>query len=683
MVELSLSSSLHRRAERVAAAVHELQTSWPGQIILGASNVSMYDCFPYLFEEAFPSIPEEKLDRFAVAARLYASSIFLHDKLFDEDTEAAATAHLAPVNALRILAMQFEAYRQLHELFPPSSVFWREFRRDLNHFARACVEEQTFIAGGRAWLELSEELGLDIARGKNGVARATIAGLAALEGDWEPLQPLTQAIDHYNSARQMLDDLSDWKEDLGAGIPSLLLARILPQRPAGLTDGELSTLELVVGREIFYGGHARYLMELAIGTLDHADALTTKWPGLAWRKVLADLRHQCGLFLEDLERIIEENVHRVEQQPSFELKLPSPSSDWQQLAWQGLGSIIEQWRLGFGEARHVMEFPREFGFSGPQYQRGDVFQRAIIADILCDADELLDGELRPIIEHEISYLLSRRAAGRGGWSYFPELPELPADADDLGQIMQVLWRSGHKKEIQQYCAVPLSILLEDNHHSDGSFETWIIPRSERTSAETRQAEFAEKMWGTGPDPDVMANLLYALTLVDQHRYFRQIRDGADYLLSRQSREGSWSSTWYHGPYYGTHVCLRLLSRVSPEAEGIQSAADFLWRHQNNDGGWGKSEGSNALDTSLALLALSSVQRSRFGNRENRDIAAAALAYLGKCAGADGSWPGCEFIKMDTGRAAGTASAVLSYGSRTVTTGFVLKACLAWHAHYGT
>src|SRR5882762_2643294 len=99
VVELSLSSSLQRRAERIAAAVDELQTSWPGPVILGAANVSMYDCFPYLFEEAFPSIPEEKLDRFAVAARLYASSIFLHDKLFDDDTEAASTAHLAPVNA--------------------------------------------------------------------------------------------------------------------------------------------------------------------------------------------------------------------------------------------------------------------------------------------------------------------------------------------------------------------------------------------------------------------------------------------------------------------------------------------------------------------------------------------------------------------------------------------------------
>src|ERR1700730_8003669 len=128
MVELSLSSSLREKAQRIADGIKELQPLWPEQIILCASTVSIYDCFPYLFAEAFPSVQERDMDRFAVAARLYASSIFLHDKLFDESAERASTAHLAPVNALRILAMQWEAYRQLHELFPARSAFWEDFR---------------------------------------------------------------------------------------------------------------------------------------------------------------------------------------------------------------------------------------------------------------------------------------------------------------------------------------------------------------------------------------------------------------------------------------------------------------------------------------------------------------------------------------------------------------------------
>ena len=676
--ELSFPSGLGERALQVSKKIDELQALWPRQIVLCASTVSMYDSFPYLFGEAFPSISEGDLDRFALAARLYASSIFLHDKLFDDDKERAAAAPLAPVNALRILAMQWEAYRQLHELFPPHSNFWQDFRCYLNHFARACVEEQKFIAGGRDWRELSEPLALDIARGKNGIARTTIAGLAELEGDRSPLQPLADAIDGYNSARQLLDDLCDWKDDLGAGIPSLLLARVLGKKPSGLNEKELSELKIYVGREIFYRGHAKYLMELAAGVLDEANRRTSKWPKLTWRKVHGDLRQQCALLLQDLERIIKENVHRTETQQRFELKLPRPRSEWQNLAWRALDYVIEQWRLGFGEARHIMEFPPELGFSGPQYQRGDVFQRAIIAEILCDADEVLNGELRPIIDQEIGYLLSRRDPGRCGWRYFPELAELAPDADDLAEIMQVLWRSGHKREVQEYCIGPLSILFEGNLHPDGSFETWIIPSVGRTPAEDREAEYARKMWGTGPDPDVMANLLYSLALVDQDRYSEPIHRGVEYLRTQQIRDGYWKSTWYHGPYYGTYVCLRLLIRGCSEPETLRLAGGFLRSRQNKDGGWGNGDCSNALDTSLALLGLANLQTSVFAMPENLQCASKALAYLENCGSEDGSWPNCEFIHMDTGRATGTLSQVLSYGSQTVTTAFVLKASLAWN-----
>jgi len=672
MVE-SLPDSLSRKAMLIAEAIRKLQASWPAQVVLSAdTESSAYDCFPYLFRQAFPSIIDRDLDRFAIASRLFASSVFLHDKLFDQGTERDSYADLAPTNALRVVAMQFEAYRQLHELFPSGSCFWRDFRCYLGQFAIACVEEQKFVAGGRPWQEYSEELSLQIARGKNGVSRAAIAGLVALEGNRDALQPLTQAIDAYNVGRQMLDDLCDWKEDLAAGVPSLLLARVLGQKPTRLTEEEFSRLKEEVGREIFYGGHAKYLMELAIATLDEAYELIGRWPTLLWLKVHVDLRQQCALFLQDLEQIVEENLQRASSQQRFDLKLPAPLTPWQDLAWQALHYMIEQWHVGFGEARHVMEFPPEAGFSGPQYQRGDVFQRALFADILCDADHVLSGQLCSVIDGEIRYLLEQRARGRCGWSYFANLPELPADADDLAQIVQVLWRSGHQDEIQQYCAEPIAILLEDNRHADGSIETWILPGSGLTEAERRQAEFARTTWGTGPDPDVMANLLYALSLINQEQFQDQIQSGLTYLIKRQKADGSWNSTWYHGPFYGTYVCVRLLIRVSPECEAIRLAADFLARGQSADGNWG-----NPLDTCLALLGLACVQTTRFAASRYDDLAGRALAYL-QASYKDGSWPRCEFIRMDTGRASRSQSPVLSYGSRTMTTALVLKAALSWH-----
>jgi squalene-hopene/tetraprenyl-beta-curcumene cyclase len=81
---------------------------------------------------------------------------------------------------------------------------------------------------------------------------------------------------------------------------------------------------------------------------------------------------------------------------------------------------------------------------------------------------------------------------------------------------------------------------------------------------------------------------------------------------------------------------------------------------------------------LALLGLANLQTSVFAMPENLQCASKALAYLENCGSEDGSWPNCEFIHMDTGRATGTLSQVLSYGSQTVTTAFVLKASLAWN-----
>ena len=42
-----------------------------------------------------------------------------------------------------------------------------------------------------------------------------------------------------------------------------------------------------------------------------------------------------------------------------------------------------------------------------------------------------------------------------------------------------------------------------------------------------------------------------------------------------------------------------------------------------------------------------------------------------------SWPSCRFIRMELGRASGQVRAILFYGSRTITTAFVVKAILAW------
>jgi len=268
------------------------------------------------------------------------------------------------------------------------------------------------------------------------------------------------------------------------------------------------------------------------------------------------------------------------------------------------------------------------------------------------------------------YLVGQRLMrGVGGWSYFPGLPELPPDADDLGQVIQVLVRSGHAVLADEHASSPLRILFRDCAGADGSFETWIIPARDRTAEQERQSDAAREKWGTGPDAEVMANLLYALTLYDATRFETECQRGAEYIERCQRPDGSWSCRWYFGPYYGTYACARFVHQLRPGAGSLVRAADFIRRSQHSDGSWRQpsSRSGDALSTALGLLGLAVAQPSGGAGSADAGRAARARAWLDENGDGD-SWPSCSFIRP---------SRLHSYGSRTVTTAYVMKAALAW------
>jgi squalene-hopene/tetraprenyl-beta-curcumene cyclase len=329
-------------------------------------------------------------------------------------------------------------------------------------------------------------------------------------------------------------------------------------------------------------------------------------------------------------------------------------------------------RTGFREAAHAMFLPRFLGFSGSKdVYYGDVFQRALIADVLCDVDGAIGGVLYPLINAELDYLISRRSSvGIGGWSYFPELPELAPDADDLGQVLTALVRGGRRATALVYVSEPLRVLFSDCIHDDGSFETWIIPASERDLMQERQLAAARARWGTGADPEVVANLLYSLVLLGDRRFDAVCRRGASYLERSQHESGCWNARWYFGPYYGTYVCMRLLRLLRPTSESLVRGAEFIRRTQLVDGTWAQhaSKAGDPMSTALALLALAAVRNGVVSARDSQraERARAALDRRRK----RGGWASAPFIRP---------SGVHCYGSRTLTTAMVTKAALAWSA----
>ncbi len=660
-------------AMKTRALADLLSQRWTDLDLSGDETVTMYDCYPYLFAGAFPAARPEDVAELSLGIKLLAGSVFLADKIMD----LRPRSYDASGTLSHVFALQEEAYTIFRRLFPPDSAFWDHFQVCFDRYLYTCRREKAFALGQLAWKEFDEPTALEIAVGKANLSHCVIAGLAALEGDERRLKGLCQALDMYNFAYQMFDDLCDWKEDYLQQSPSLLLCRWLPQRP---DNPQMADVE-VLARELYYDGHACTILQLACDAVERALQMTTDIPDLAWRIIPRNLYERCESLCGDILKITELNRRRLQQHISFSLELPMARTLCERLTWRGLQFLVQQWQRGFGELRDLARFAHSDGFTGEsEFQYGDVFQRAVVADCVWDAADTFGLDLGVLLDYETRYLLEQRCGdGIGGWSYYPDLPEMPPDADDLAQIMQLLLHRGQKAEIVRWCEQPLATLLNENRHADGSFETWIIPGGQRTPMQERQFAYSQTVWGSGADVDVMANLLYALALYDPDRFAEVTATGAAYIERQQQEEGSWLSTWYHGPYYGTYVCTRLLAQVKPGALALQRAAAFLASSQLPDGSWPGCEGKgDALNTALALLSCLEVARVETDRPGTPDIEK-ALVFLEQSYDEEvGAWPVCDFIRMAEGRLSGTVTRIVSYGSHCITTAFVLKALVRYH-----
>jgi hypothetical protein len=555
-----------------AAALQRLQERWPHRVELGiATQASIYHSYPYLFLQAFPSLTADRLAPLCLASSLFADSLFVADDIMDGDPTDRDVA----TNAVRVQAMQFEGYRLLYGLFPPTARFWDRFQDYLGLYAQACVEERR-LAGEADWRELTQPLALRIAKGKSSLAKFVVAGLGAMAGDETPVEPLTRALDRYYIARQMVDDLSDWRQDLERGYPSLLLARVAAEL-GGASPDQLARDPQRTGRTLYAGGHARYTMTLALRALDEAAELAAPYPDLLWHRITAKLRARCQTLLAELERLARATEARTDpERLRVELTLPAAEDAWQELAWEALGSLLRRWRTG----------------AGPSAGSLGKLPRTLVAEALLDADACLHGQLRPLIEREAQALLEPSSP-----------PGHLADTDHRGRLLGLLARLDPQTR-------------EDR--GEPHLENLLNDLLDQIEIE---------------DEALLAPLLTALDRHDRERFRPVVGRGAAWIEARQCPDGSWDSPGVRGPYLPTAACIELLAAVRPAAPALGRAAAFLRRGQKDDGGWG-----DAVSTALALLGLARLQPS-CGAADDPERARRGRAALRTLARFDRPWGG--------------------------------------------
>jgi squalene-hopene/tetraprenyl-beta-curcumene cyclase len=624
------------------------------------SCINYYYFYPYLFASSYPTLPETTLQAVAVAGVLYLDHLCILDTLVDNPERNSC--HQLLLGA----ALHEEAIAVLRQIFASEAEFWGELSQlSLLHSSASMREKHDHTWKLRRF---SEGEFLEIAAGKAGVSKATHIALASLSGTTVNVDALSLSQDYFNAAVQCYDDVKDWREDLSAGCFTNLLTETLLHM--GLSDEDVAkggTSADAVAHQLYYGCEAERVLDQA---LDYCRRAVVPVEGIsvsAWINLIDILAQKIDRLRHDLRQTRLQTILR-----SHGFLSPRPDA----LLQNGLNFLLEQRTQGFPEAAHSMEFFLDTeNHTSHETQTASVFQRAIIADVLLDACDhglydrcgLGDAECKELLHLRLKHV-------RGGWSYFPELPNLPPDADDLGQVMQVLARSNCKKV--DVVDDALQLLFSDySCNADGAFETWIVDRNAKDAATQGMIKAIADLWGSGCDVEVIANLAYGLALYEYPTYRNQIEAAASYVERQQSHSGLWNPTWYATPYYGSFAALRLLHRIYPLSSTLAKASEHFVSAQHLDGGFG-IQSSTPLETALSILCLHLLP---IDASEKERMTPQALRYLELTVREDGTWNASPFIQMDVNRARrGRADYVprwLYYKSRTISTGYVVKAMM--------
>ena len=656
-VELTLRSSTWPDA---TAAPFLPKDDWYGKLAL-------------ILHEGFPNVETHVVTRLSIATQCLARSLIVADKLVDQDD-----TNFAPGDLIHgAIALQYKAQRALQRIFAYDDPFWRCYEDYFETHIRGVLSERKLFADPT---HATHATLLASLRDRNRLHCGVLAAFTALSGEPERLPQLEVAMDAFCTSLQLVDDVHDWKCDIQRRRPTVV--NVQGNIFARVATGTLALAD--ASRQLFFDGLAEEIILSAIDSAKNARILAEA-EGLHGWAIFIDTRILA--FEQFFDRIAKARQSQISWHRQNEM-VPSKAEPLLPNAPEPIAvlveNLIESWTNGYGELRHLMFFPAKAGFGGrDELKKGDLFQRLLVLDTLSEANALFGQSVRmsEVIDRESRLLLdsSERDPVLGRvWKYFPDLPELPADADDLAEIVRLFVRMRRHEivdpSIESAIQCNLATLFE-NPSLDAP-ETWIIPNRSSDDVHQRQRHCVEVAWGTGDDVEVVANLLDAL-----YEYVPAEAQGTfskfgSYFEDRQSASGFWASNWYVGPYYGTYAVARSLARFFPDpsaARAASRAAEWLMASQHACGGWAIAKNEpDPLSTSLALLALDHLRpHANAINHASRAVAWLALNANDPTV--------TDFIKMHIPAGATGQPRILQYGSRTLTKSFVVRALTRWHS----
>jgi squalene-hopene/tetraprenyl-beta-curcumene cyclase len=233
----------------------------------------------------------------------------------------------------------------------------------------------------------------------------------------------------------------------------------------------------------------------------------------------------------------------------------------------------------------------------------------------------------------------------GGWAFQYDNPYYP-DLDDTAVIVMAMDRLRRLESSEVYDKA-ITRAVEWVKGMQSTNGGWAAFDVDNTYEYLNNIPFADH--GALVDPpteDVTARCVSMLAQLGGTLKDQPVARGVQYLLSRQTSEGSWFGRWGLNYIYGTWSVLCALnaagiSSLSPE---VRRAALWLFHIQNKDGGWGEDGSSYRLDykghesapstasqTAWAMLALMAAGEA------GHPAVARGAHYLAQAQQDEGSW----------------------------------------------
>jgi len=584
-LELIAAQVIERRrqfAESLRICLNLSSVQWkPLRAVLaltGESRFNIYSFYPYLFREAFPPVADEVLRRLAWCGRAALDYILLYDYLLDTNRSPD------PAILLGSYAFQREWLCKLQGLFSTGSPFWDYLVQYEVETAQALLDERA-----RRQSPLSPFTMDEVRRqmvGKAALSRLAIVGLACLtdQVNGDKMQGLISSNDLYNFARQISDDLQDWRRDYANRRFSFLLSSAIVslQIEEQIHSGEYPDANLV--GKVLYPGAAKTMLGLAKSAL--TDAIQ-----------LAEVHGPCPIWQEHLrgllqtvckqQAVIREVIDRATRSSARFASLKRSA------ATQPLRSAVEVAVEGAVQFLVVGQEPegcwRDFATAAGE---SEDWITGYVGWALCSTGKLPAEAL----QRAVAWLQASQFP-EGGWGY---RRDVVVDADSTAWCLRFLIQTDFS---QRDLDKALTILLK-HQHATGGFSTYSRPDHIRA---WMQMEETQDLSGWC-EPQLCVTAVATVTLLDSgfESDARNVLSTTGYILAHQQLNGYWHSYWWAGPHYATAHILQAMSRLDNiDAEVAALAHEWLLSSQLADGGWSYMPGrpSTPFYTALALQGL--------------------------------------------------------------------------------